>query len=80
MPLNGGTCEDREPLSPVLPKVAGTLRVPSAEAGEDKADGTRSVPATLVRPVNGYVADGHRVISRTEHAGLFLGGDANAGA
>ena len=31
-------------------KVAGTLRVPSAEAGEDAADGTRSVPATLSVP------------------------------
>ena len=35
-------------------KVAGTLRVPSAEAEERVADGTRSVPATLARPANGY--------------------------
>ena len=40
-------------------KVAGTghhacmVGVPSAETGEDAADGTRSVPATLTRPVNG---------------------------
>jgi hypothetical protein len=37
-------------------KVAGTLRVPSAEAEQGMADGTRSVPATLARPVNGYFA------------------------
>ena len=37
-----GCCE-KEPI------VAGTLRVPSAEPGTDKADGARSVPATLHR-------------------------------
>jgi 4-amino-4-deoxy-L-arabinose transferase-like glycosyltransferase len=35
-------------------EVAGTLRVPSAEAEEGAADGTRSVPATLARPISGY--------------------------
>jgi hypothetical protein len=34
-------------------KVAGTLRVPSAEAEEGMADGTRSVLATF-HAVNGY--------------------------
>ena len=32
------------------PKAAGTLRVPSAEAEKGRADGTRSVPATLTLP------------------------------
>jgi hypothetical protein len=37
----------RRRIAPAAWKVAGTLRVPSAEADKGMADGTRSVPATI---------------------------------
>jgi glutaminyl-tRNA synthetase len=49
-----GQVEELEALN-FPPNVAGTLRVPSPEAGEivteSQADGTRSVPATMTRSV-----------------------------
>ncbi len=73
------------PESPWLKKVAGTLRVPSAEATDvedkptptNKGDGTRSVPATLPPTAFTFTCAMFRIHPRTREFQVFCEGTSN---